>query len=236
MGRDLRNSLCAIRPCGCAVWAICLKFSTAIFLQFFFAYTVTITDHFGPNFVQLSSRPYARLQYHSESESCRSGLVWGDLSLHWKSRGWNDVPSSNHTEVEPCTDSLIRSIKTQYVLVQYVHLRYNNNKTSLILVVFSHFWANCTRIIVFSTYFDVFFFLFPFNSNIGIFSRNLKTSKKYRKSKFWINSKKIMEKHRGNFKLLILGKLRIILKMFLSSFSEIVKKFLRKVGILCTNF
>ncbi len=25
---------------------------TAIFLQFFFAYTVTITDHFGPNYVQ----------------------------------------------------------------------------------------------------------------------------------------------------------------------------------------
>ncbi len=48
--------------------------------------------------------------------------------------------------------------------------------------------------------------------------------KKCRKSKFWINSGKIMEKHRGNFKLLILQKLRRILKMFLLSFSEIVKK------------
>ncbi len=40
-----------------------------------------------------------------------------------------------------------------------------------------------------------------------------------------------MEKHRGKFKLLlILRKLRRILKMFLSNFSEIVKKFWRKVG------
>ncbi len=54
-GRDSRNSLCAIGPYGRAVWAIGLKFSafvknrlgnkmtlTAIFLQFFFAYMVTI--------------------------------------------------------------------------------------------------------------------------------------------------------------------------------------------------
>ncbi len=62
-----------------------------------------------------------------------------------------------------------------------------------------------------------------------ISSQNLlKTSKKCRKSKFWINSGKIMEKHRSNFNLLILWKLRRILKMFLSSFSEILKKFLRK--------
>ncbi len=60
----VRNSLCAIGPYGCAVWAIVLKFSafvknrsgykmtlTAIFLQFFFLYMVTITDHFGPNYV-----------------------------------------------------------------------------------------------------------------------------------------------------------------------------------------
>ncbi len=48
-------------------------------------------------------------------------------------------------------------------------------------------------------------------------------------SKFWINSGKITEKHRGNFKLLILRKLRRILKMFLSNFSEIMKKIWRKV-------
>ncbi len=65
---------------------------------------------------------------------------------------------------------------------------------------------------------------------VRIFSRNLlETSKKCRKSKFLFNSRKIMEKHRGDFKLLILRKLRRILKMFLS-FSEIVKKFWRKVG------
>ncbi len=63
-----------------------------------------------------------------------------------------------------------------------------------------------------------------------LFSHLLKTSKKYRKSKFWINSRKIMEKYRANFKLLILRKLRRILKLFLSSFSEIVKKFWRKIG------
>ncbi len=64
-----------------------------------------------------------------------------------------------------------------------------------------------------------------------IFSRNLlKTSKKKcRKSKFWINFEKINEKHLGNFKLLILRKLWRILNMFLSSFSEISKKFWRKV-------
>ncbi len=56
----------------------------------------------------------------------------------------------------------------------------------------------------------------------------LQTSKKCSKSKFWINSGKIMEKHRGNIKLFILRKLRRILKMFLLSFSEIVKW--RKVG------
>ncbi len=39
-----------------------------------------------------------------------------------------------------------------------------------------------------------------------------------------------MEKHRGNFKLLILRKLRRILKMFLSSVIEIVKKFRRIEG------
>ncbi len=54
---------------------------------------------------------------------------------------------------------------------------------------------------------------------------HLKTSNKCRKSKFWINSGKIMEKHWGNFKLLILQKLRRILKMFLPYFREIVKKF-----------
>ncbi len=53
--------------------------------------------------------------------------------------------------------------------------------------------------------------------------------KKCRKSKFSIKFWKIMEKHPGNFKLLILQKLRRVLKMFLSSFSEIVKKFWRKV-------
>ncbi len=66
---------------------------------------------------------------------------------------------------------------------------------------------------------------------VRIFSRNLlETSKKCRKSKFWINSGNIMEKHLGNFKLLILRILRRILKMFLSSFSEIVQKFWRKVA------
>ncbi len=70
-----------------------------------------------------------------------------------------------------------------------------------------------------------------------IFSRNLlKTSKKCRKSKFWINSGKIMEKHRDNFKLLILRKLQRILKMFVSSFSEIVRKFWRKVGNILYKF
>ncbi len=37
-----------------------------------------------------------------------------------------------------------------------------------------------------------------------------------------------MEKHWGNFKLLILWKLQRILKMFLSIFSEIVKKIWKK--------
>ncbi len=45
-----------------------------------------------------------------------------------------------------------------------------------------------------------------------------------------------MEKHRGNFKLLILRKLRRILKMFISSFSEIVKKFWWKVRNILYNF
>ncbi len=43
---------------------------------------------------------------------------------------------------------------------------------------------------------------------------------------FWENYGEI---HQGNFKLLILRNLWRILKMFLSSFSEIVKKFQRKV-------
>ncbi len=43
---------------------------------------------------------------------------------------------------------------------------------------------------------------------VKIFSQNLlKTLKKCRRSKFWINSGKIMEKRRGNFKKLILRKL-----------------------------
>ncbi len=72
---------------------------------------------------------------------------------------------------------------------------------------------------------------------LRIFSRNLlKTSKKCRKSKFCINFGKIMEKHRGNFKLLILRKLWRILKMFLTSFSEIVKKFRKKVGNILYKF
>ncbi len=56
----------------------------------------------------------------------------------------------------------------------------------------------------------------------NIFTKSPENFKKCRKSKFWINFRKMMEKHRGNFKLLILWKLRRILKM--SSFSEIVKK------------
>ncbi len=54
--------------------------------------------------------------------------------------------------------------------------------------------------------------------------------KKCRKSKFWINSGKIMGEHQGNCKLLILRKLQRILKMFPSSFNDIMKKFWRKVG------
>ncbi len=57
-----------------------------------------------------------------------------------------------------------------------------------------------------------------------------KLRKKSRKSKFWINSGKIMKKHRGNFELVILRKLRRILKMFLSGFSEIVKNFWKNKG------
>ncbi len=78
-------------------------------------------------------------------------------------------------------------------------------------------WNNVRNFEIFWNYFVELF---------RIFSRSLlKTSKKCRKSKFWINSGKIMEKHWGNFKLLLSRKLRRILKMFLSSFGEIVKKF-----------
>ncbi len=45
-----------------------------------------------------------------------------------------------------------------------------------------------------------------------------------------------MDKHWGNFKLLILFKLRRILKKFLSSFREIVKKFWCKVRNILHNF
>ncbi len=70
-----------------------------------------------------------------------------------------------------------------------------------------------------------------------IFLQNLpKTSKKCSKSKFWIISGKIMEKNRCNFKLLILRNLRRILKIFLSSFSEIVKKFWRIVENILYKF
>ncbi len=64
VGRGSCNSHCMIGPYGRAVSAIGLKLSafvknrlgykmtlTAIFLQCFFAYTVTIADHFGPNYV-----------------------------------------------------------------------------------------------------------------------------------------------------------------------------------------
>ncbi len=64
LDRGSCNNLCATGTYGSAVWAIGLKFSafvknrlgykmtlTALFLQFFFAYTVTITDDFGPNYV-----------------------------------------------------------------------------------------------------------------------------------------------------------------------------------------
>ncbi len=63
-----------------------------------------------------------------------------------------------------------------------------------------------------------------------------KLQKKCRTSKFWINFGKIVEEHPGNFKLLTLGNLGRILKMFLSSFSEIVKNFEEKWGIRCANF
>ncbi len=65
------TALCAIGLYGRSVWAIGLKFSafvknrlgykltsTAIFFQFFFAYTVTITDHFGPNYVRRKSEKW----------------------------------------------------------------------------------------------------------------------------------------------------------------------------------
>ncbi len=90
------------------------------------------------------------------------------------------------------------------------------------------FWNTCWKqlwrnIRNFENIFEVFWNYFM--ELFRIFSRNFpKTSKKCRKSKLWINSGKIMEKHRGNFKLLILRKLRRILKMILSSFSEMVKK------------
>ncbi len=86
------------------------------------------------------------------------------------------------------------------------------------------FWNTCWKLWRNVRNFENIFKIFwnYFVKLFRIFSRNLKTSKKCRKSKFWINSEKIIKKHRGNFKLLILWKLRRILKMFLSSFSEIV--------------
>ncbi len=95
------------------------------------------------------------------------------------------------------------------------------------------FWNTCwnlwKNVWNFENIFEIFWNYFV--EIFRISSRNLlKTSKKCRKNKFWINSEKIMEKHRGNFKLLILRKLWRKLKMFRSSFSEIVNKFWRKVG------
>ncbi len=92
------------------------------------------------------------------------------------------------------------------------------------------FWNTCWKLWGnFENIFEIFknYFVELFR----IFSRNLvKPSKKFRKSKFSINSGKIMENYRGNLKLLILRKLRRMLKMFLSRFSEIAKKFWRKAG------
>ncbi len=94
------------------------------------------------------------------------------------------------------------------------------------------FWNTCWKFWRNVEYFENIFEIFwnYFVELFRILSRNMKTSKKCWKSKFWINSEKIMEKHSGNFKLLILRKLRRILRIFLSSFSEIVKKFWRKLG------
>ncbi len=97
-------------------------------------------------------------------------------------------------------------------------------------VLESIFWNTCWKLQrnvgnfenIFKIFWNYFVELFR------IFSWNLlKTLKKSGKSKFWILENC---KHRGNFKLLILRKLRKILKMFLSRFNEMVMKFWRKVG------
>ncbi len=72
----------------------------------------------------------------------------------------------------------------------------------IIFFFLGQLWRNVGN---FENIFEIFWNYFT--ELFRIFSRNLKISKKWRKSKIWMNSRKIMEKHPGNFKLLILRKL-----------------------------
>ncbi len=101
-------------------------------------------------------------------------------------------------------------------------------------VLENKFWNTCWKLWIgnFENIFEIFWNYFV--ELFRIFSRNLKTSRTCRKNKFWINSGKIMEKHRDRFELLILRELKNI-----EIFQVLVKlwrNFEEKWGILRTNF